>query len=347
MRCLTLAHGLRKRGAECVFICREHPGNLIYLIKKRGFRVKTLQHSPAWQARDLASPYAVWLGADWQADAGQSKAVAGDAVMDWLIVDHYALDQRWEQKMREHTSRLMVIDDLANRPHDCDLLLDQNLGRTTEDYIGLLGQATEALLGPQYALLGSDFAELRPRSLSRRAHNPQIKRLLITMGGVDERNATGQVLDILKTCSSLPKLHITVVMGLHAPWLSRVQALGAEMPQFTEVLVGVTDMAQLMADSDLAIGAAGVTAWERCCLGLPSFILALADNQLSGANALQNAGAAIAIEAAGQLLDYFGTSFTIRLGKKKLAKMSQSAAALTDGQGCDRVAELIIRTANA
>ncbi|WP_222115807.1 hypothetical protein [Chromobacterium vaccinii] len=58
------------------------------------------------------------------------------------------------------------------------------------------------------------------------------------------------------------------------------------------VLVGVSNMAELIADHDLAIGAAGGSAWERCCLGLPCLLFIQAENQRQGTEALQAAGAA-------------------------------------------------------
>lgn len=347
IRCLTLADALRDREAQCCFICREHPGNLIDLIHQRGYDVHALPYDENWKVQGERSAQAAWLGADWQIDVEQTKVDADDTSIDWLIVDHYALDRRWESSMRSHCRRLMVIDDLADRPHDCDLLLDQNLGRSQPDYASLLSPDTTTLLGPQYALLRPEFAALRAKSLARRATNPQLKHLLITMGGVDAGNATGQVLDTLKVFALPHDLRITVVLGPHAPWLADVEALAAKMPRPTQVLVGVSNMAELMADSDLAIGAAGGTAWERCCLGLPSFVLVLAENQLAGAIALQNEGAAISFGTCGQLAEYLGPSYSEQFAQKALKKMSNTASTLTDGKGCARVVDHMMERTHA
>ncbi len=271
MRCLTLADALRASGAECSFICREHPGNLLEQIRQRGYAVLGLPASSADPIpRDLEeaaeSNHSSWLGSDWATDAAQTRVGAGETAIDWLIVDHYAIDARWEQALRPICRKLMVIDDLADRPHDCDLLLDQNLGRDVSDYRKLVPDDCTVLVGPRYALLRPEFAALRDYSMRRRAI-PQLKHLLITMGGVDQADATGLALEALKDCQLPGGSHITVVMGPHAPWLERVQLLAAQMPLSTDVKVNVHNMAQLMADSDLAIGAAGSTSWERCCLG--------------------------------------------------------------------------------
>ena len=306
MRCLTFAEALRERGANCHFICREHPGNLVDLIRQRDFLVQTLPHDPNWHFGDDVPPHVAWLGADWQTDVKQTKVGAGGMAVDWLIVDHYGLDHCWESMMRSDCRRLMVIDDLADRPHDCDFLLNQNLGRSAQDYARLIKSDTIPLIGPEYALLRPEFAALRPQSLIRRAQNPQLKHLLVTMGGVDKDNVTGQVLDALKACTLPPDLHIVVVMGPNAPWLAQVQAQAAHLPWPTHVLAGVSNMAQIMTDSDLAIGAAGGTAWERCCLGLPSLVLVLAENQQVGALALQNSGAAVTLKSCLQITDILG-----------------------------------------
>lgn len=342
MRCLTLADALQAAGAQCHFICREHPGNLIEQIRQRGFPVSVLPAATkALITNDLAieaqSNYAAWLGADWGTDATQTKIGIGETAVDWLIVDHYALDARWEQALRPLCRKLMVIDDLANRPHDCDLLLDQNLGRGVGDYSQFVPEGCTVLAGPHYALLRPEFAALRDETLRRRA-TPQLKHLLITMGGVDQTDATGKVLEALQVCPVPAYLRITVVMGPHAPWLERVQLLAKLMPQPTEVKVNVNNMAQLMADSDLAIGAAGSTSWERCCLGLPSIIGVQAANQQLIANALELSGAAKAFsinEGVKPIRELIAKVFS---DNRSLQKMSASASAIADGNGVGRVA---------
>lgn len=346
MRCLTMAQALRERGAQCRFICREHPGNLIDLIRQRGFIVHALRCDQDWVVKEKTPSHAGWLGADWKADAEESKVSVGETAIDWLIVDHYALDKRWEHAMRAYCRHIMVIDDLADRTHDCDLLLDQNLGRKCEDYSGLFEGKVKTLIGPQYALLRPEFLALRAQSLARRQANPQLRHLLITMGGVDKENAVGKVLAALQACTFPADLRITVVMGLHAPWLAQVQAQATQMPWYTEVLVGVNNMAQLMAESDLAIGAAGGTAWERCSLGLPSLVLVLAQNQLPGAVALQEAGAAVAMQSQQQITNFFASQQSASEAKEVLNKLSQAAAAVTDGEGCQRAVKHMLEGAH-
>jgi len=352
MRCLTLADALRERGARCSFVCRLHQGHLMGLIAQRGHRALVLPElQEGAQPIHNGAAHAHWLGTDWATDAQHTKQVLsvhlGNQPLDLLVVDHYALDACWEEALRPQVMRIMVIDDLADRPHACDLLLDQNLGRSAQDYEGLLKGKFTTLVGPKYALLRPEFAVLRKQSLARRQSKPQLQRLLVTMGGVDKDNATGLVLSALQSCTLPADMRVTVVMGPHAPWLEQVQAQATQMPWFTEVLVGVDNMAQLMAESDLAIGAAGGTAWERCSLGVPSLVLVLAKNQLSGALALQKSGAAMAIETQQQITDFMGQIQTTESAKDVLDKLSKTAAVVADGEGCQRVVKQLLEGAHA
>lgn len=331
MRCLTLADGLRGHGIHCHFVSRAHPGNLIDVIRSRGYSVSVLPAAklPLNLRNSEGQPaHADWLGVNWETDVAQTKEAIKDLQPDWLVVDHYALGERWEKTLRPECRRLMSIDDLADRTHDCDVLLDQNLGRSAEDYKGLVPSDCALLIGPAYALLRPEFAALREYSLARR-EQPQIRRLLITMGGVDKDNATGAVLDALRKAVLPSDCNLTIVMGPHAPWLKEVRNQAEQMPWKTEVLVNVQDMARLMAESDLAIGAAGSTSWERCAMGLPSAIVVLADNQIDIAKKLESAGAAIAIT-----LDCLGKKIDLLFKSTKvLPEMSRLAAQITEGTG--------------
>lgn len=336
MRCLTLANALKLQGCECQFISREHPGNLIAHILHQGFKVHTLPLATT-NVSSNSEPrlsHELWLGATQQQDATECSALLRDLQIDWLIVDHYALDARWEIAIKEHYSRLMVIDDLADRNHECDLLLDQTFGRDISDYAPWTPSNCTLLCGSSYSLLRPEFSALREFSLQRRK-KAQLQHLLITMGGVDKDNATGQILLALQSSELPADCRISVVMGATAPWLAEVCQLADQLRWPTEVKVGISDMAQLMAESDLAIGAAGATTWERCCLGLPSIMLILADNQRGIAQALSNAGAADLINMS--TLDYNAIITNKHTSSSFLAEMSSSASAITDGLGTFRV----------
>ena len=349
MRCLTLADLLRSQGADCLFICRAHPGHLGDLISARGHRIHLLeppQPTEDTQGQPTGTAHAAWLGTSLARDAAESRSAlimdfAEEGPCDWLVVDHYALDQNWETALRPLCRYLMVIDDLADRPHDCDLLLDPGLGRKVEDYAEFVPRGNMTLVGPQYALLRPEFAAQRATSIERR-DQPQLRRLLITMGGVDRDDATGTVLDALANSDLPADLEITVVMGPKAPWLERIRTRAAIMPRPTRVLAGVTDMARLMTESDLAIGAAGSTAWERCCLGLPTIQIVLAENQSAIGRALELASAALSVD-----LGLVSQTLPALLGNNAEIEglMMQSAFAfdITDGLGAERIASYMRR----
>jgi UDP-2,4-diacetamido-2,4,6-trideoxy-beta-L-altropyranose hydrolase len=337
MRCLTLADALRERGAQCLFISRAHQGNLLAQIRQRGFEVVELQTTASFQP-EAQPAHAAWLGSHWQDDAQQTlQALTGQA-LDWLVVDHYALDVRWEQALRAHVSKLLIIDDLADRTHDCDVLLDQNLGRKAEDYATRVPAACKLLIGPAYALLRPEFALVREQSLARR-QQLSLRHLLISLGGVDRDSITLKVLDALQQSSLPPNCRITVVMGEQAPGLHSVQQQATKMQWATEVQVNVRDMAALMANSDLAIGAAGTTAWERCCLGLPSIALVLADNQRTVAAALAAAGCAKVLPVRPQWPDDLLDALAHIKMPSYIQAMQQICTTVTDGLGAQRAAE--------
>lgn len=346
MRCLTLAHALKQKGAECQFICRNHEGNLIQFVQEKGFQVYVLPHHSDLPADEIKSSqsssqlaHTEWLGVSQQQDATECIDILREIKPDWLVVDHYAIDAVWESEVQLYRNKLMVIDDLADRHHQCDILLDQTLGRNTADYKDWVSDQCILLCGSQYALLRPDFVSLRLYSLNRRTYNNNnLKHLLITLGGVDKDNITSVVLRSLYSCKLPDDCKITVVMGARAPWLADVQLQASLLPWKTDVRVNIADMAQLMANSDLAIGAAGATSWERCCLGLPTVMLILAENQSLVAKQLEAAG------AVKLLLDLKSIKQNISkminnliLSPEKYSAMSAAASRITDGTGISKV----------
>jgi UDP-2,4-diacetamido-2,4,6-trideoxy-beta-L-altropyranose hydrolase len=342
MRCLTLADAMEGVDFECRFVCRDHPGSLIGLIKQRGFAVHVLPPNAGPTTDDGDPKHALWLGCDWLTDALQTRAVLDCMEVDWLIIDHYALDARWEEFIRPVARSIMVIDDLADRRHDCDVLLDQSFGREAETYQAVVSEPCRILVGSRYALLRPQFAEHRASSLMRRK-TATPRTIMISLGGVDKDNLTHQVLCTLERCSLPERTEIYVVMGPHAPWKEMVRDKSVEMPWVTRIMMNVENMAGLMAQSDMAIGAAGSTSWERCALGLPTIMMIAAENQKEVGQRLASAGAAVLVEP--------GSDFGLRLNQAvdalssdltSLVAMSESAAAICDGEGGERVARVLI-----
>ena len=344
MRCLTLADALKRKGAKCCFICREHPGNLIATIKKQSHEVYSLPLDEPYQndkkdSLDNKLDHANWLGTTQEVDADLSIPILRLLKPDWMIIDHYAIDRHWEKKLRPYSNHIMVIDDLADRYHDCDLLLDQTLGRCSDDYLPLVPKACKILIGSNFSMLRPEFYEWRLKSLERRKGN-EFKSLLINLGGVDKDNAVTQILKALSKCTLSDDLTITVVMGTTSPYIEQVYEQARRIPWLTKVNIGVNNMAELMAESDLSIGAAGSTSWERCCLGLPSIVICLAENQKKVIENLEQSGAAI-LCSLEEAVNTYQISLKLKLAEQSLGVLSGNSANIVDGLGCDRVAEFI------
>ncbi len=334
MRTLTLADALLQEGSYTRFISRNIPEYMHEKLINKGHAITVLKNNEQNEIQSELK-HAHWLGVNQEVDAKQTLQAINDKSWDWMVTDHYAIDYHWHGIIKPYTNKIMVIDDLADRQHECILLMDQTLGRKAEEYRALVPETCDILTGAHYALLRPEFSAMREQSLKRREH-PKLEHFLITMGGMDHINATGTVLEILRNCPLPKTASITVIMGAQAPSLNRVIDQARNMPWPTEVKVNVENMAELMNASDLIIGAAGSSTWERCCLGVPGITVVIADNQENIANALQQANASL---HAGNPR---ATSFRDRLTENisqlldnpaMLKSISDAAAGVTAGTG--------------
>jgi UDP-2,4-diacetamido-2,4,6-trideoxy-beta-L-altropyranose hydrolase len=342
LRCRALACALRDKGASVHFVTRAHSGHLGDLLALDGFTVSMLQARGDTPDTD---DYASWLGATLEQDAEQTiDALAGERC-DWAIVDHYALDRTWESRLRRCVRNMMVVDDLADRTHDCDVLLDPNFAeRGREHHRARVPADCRLLLGPRYALLRPEFAEYGASS-PRRAG--PLERVLLFMGGADKGNVTGMALSVLSD-RRFAHLEVDVVVGASSPHRDSVRAQAAKRPR-TRLHAALPHLAQLMAHADLAIGAGGGTTWERMYMGLPSIVISIAENQRPGCHALSRAG----------LVRYLGDAATVdapivvaalddALGRPdEFRAMGAEGQGHVDGKGAARVAEALMPAADA
>lgn len=343
MRCLTLANELRQRGAEVLFICREHPGNLIEMIERKGYQVARLPYvqSEYIPQNDDVS-HASWLGVSWQQDAEETMALWGAGQPQWLLVDHYALDHRWEVQLRPYVGKIMVIDDLADRPHDCELLLDQNLyGNMEVRYDRLLPESCQQLLGPAYALLRPEFASARQ---NLRARDGRVRRVLVFFGGVDPSNETQKVLEAVAGLAER-QFEVDVVVGTANPNKESIRKYCEAHADF-DYHCQVDNMAELMVAADLAIGAGGTTTWERCAVGLPAVVTSVADNQHEIAASACQAGL---IRFLGGFSDLTAEKYLKHIANiledsHLIRFMAEKAMQLVDGNGAGRTANEIVRS---
>ena len=341
MRCLTLAEFLRSKGHQCEFICKDLIGNLSWRICKAGFSCHLITENDKQLCNKNKlneGDYFDWSDACIALDTRQTVEIVKNDKVDWLIVDNYFLDYRWETQLTDYVDKIMVIDDLANRPHCCDILLDQTLDRNTSAYTGLVSNHVKILCGSNYILLRPEFFEFRDISLKRR-RKPVFKKLLVSLGGMDENNITSSVLKVLAKVLMPPNLRITVLLEETAPWLASVKEMSSLLPWDTQVLSSVDNVAELMMESDLAIGAAGTSSWERCSLGLPTILLILADNQQEIASKLMHYGAVFGVDCVDNLEDEI-TKILSRINGEPhlLTDMSKAASNVIITNGLDSLA---------
>jgi UDP-2,4-diacetamido-2,4,6-trideoxy-beta-L-altropyranose hydrolase len=324
MRCLTLARALTERGAECAFVESRAAAAVLGRFGWPPQAVVAMAN-----ADDLAGLVR------WGAQFAHSFAP------DVVVVDHYGAGAGEEATLRGPGRRLAVIDDLADRAHDCDLLIDPGFGRRREDYAALAPEPCVTLIGPDYALVRPEFADARPRALSRRARHDQARRALVALGLTDVGGATRRVVEAL--LPHLQEVRLDVVLGTDAPSLDWISALAGHDRRI-HLHINTNEMANLVAEADLAIGAGGSSVWERACLGLPAVTLILADNQADMAHRLAEAGAALALDVRAEGFETALTAAWNQLVDQPQLRWSLTdrASALCDGRGAERAAIAVL-----
>lgn len=282
MRCAALGMRLQARGGAIHFVCAALPAGLREWLISRDLKVHMLD--------DLTA-------SDVPADLKSSVSLARSiGPIDLLVVDHYGLGRDWEQGMRSCANRILVIDDLANRDHDCDLLLDQNLRDAAElRYVALLPPGAKQFIGPRFALLRNEFDS----PLLGRERDGRVHKLLVFFGGTDPGNQSLKVINALCMLGDLAPT-TTLVLGPAHPDRELVHARAAGLGRLT-VLDASDHMSALMSQADLAIGTCGVAAWERCAVGLPSLVVVTAENQREDAEALHRLGAVLNLGDAANI----------------------------------------------
>lgn len=332
MRCLTLGDALRQTGAQIRFVSRDLPAHLREMLETKGMDFVALPNEITGEMDgDLA--HSRWLGASQTQDAHATIQALSDKQWDWIVVDHYALDARWENAVRGCTKKILVIDDIADRQHDCDVLLDQNYYADMQTrYVGKVPEHCRLLLGPRYALLREEFGKLRAQVKPRAG---KVKRILVFFGGVDADNYTGLAIKALSGLD-IKGVGVDVVIGAQHPRRTEIEQ--ACTAQGYACHVQTPRMAELMAEADLAIGAGGSTSWERCCLGLPALSICTAENQRKLIADAAEAGLLYAPFGKGDLADLIKHHAKCLLENTSLLKLvSSTAMNVVDGLGTLRV----------
>ena len=332
MRCLTLADEMRRSGADICFVSRALPLHLQQMLSEHGAQYVALPENELTQETDEL-PHAAWLTTSQAKDAEQTMAALGAGTWDWLVVDHYALDHRFEKPLRALCQHVMVIDDLADRVHDCDVLLDQNFYQDQAlRYLDKVPAHCRLLLGPSFALLRPEFKAMRDKVQVRTG---KVNNILVFFGGVDADNLTGQVIDLIISLNL--GVQVNVVIGQLHPQKEKLQELCDQHDYICHVQT--SQMASLMAKADLAIGAGGSSVWERCSMGLPSVCMITAENQRQQLQDLQSAELVNASTSQENAITFLSSYLKdLSTSFKSRQVQSQRMMALVDGRGTGKVA---------
>lgn len=317
MRCLTLAGTLASRGAKVLFICLTQAGHLHDTIEDAGFAIASLAS---------AEPN----GIPWEQDAEESLDALRRSAFepDLMVVDQYSLDARWERAIRSGAERILVIDDLANRMHDCDLLLDPNLHDSPESrYSALVSKSTRLFIGPQYALLRPEFDRVLPRT-----RDNGVGKMFVFFGGSDPSNEAGKIVRALRVLGKHAPRTV-LVLGPINPHVQEIHGATIGLPEI-EMFGSTNEIARLMAESDLALGTCGGAAWERCIVGLPALVVVNAENQREDARILDSLGAVRNLGEANQTSaeGWASAISALQSDPGALTKMSQAARAVMRGR---------------
>ncbi len=280
-RCLTLAHALKLAGVDqCIFILKSHEGDFEHYIKECGYLVEhiPLEFSPDYTSSD----YREWVGGSALNDALSTLNCLENhnyEYRDLLVIDHYGLDITFEEMLKKSIRNICVIDDLVNRKHDCNFLIDQTCGRQVGEYQHLLPNKAVVLAGENYSLIRAEFLGLRYAAMLKREDFTTIKNVFINFGSTDPTNMTTHIINLLSKSSQLSRYSLTIALGRNSPNVDAVRACLTNYSGQVNLVFDAKNMAELIYEADVAIGAAGATTWERCALGLPSIIIKTAENQ--------------------------------------------------------------------
>lgn len=343
MRCLSLAEALRERGAQCDFVCRDLDGAILEKIGLAGFSLAVLPSPAGLFAIDQGAPaHAEWLKVPINQDLAETKAVTTGVSYDWLVVDHYALDSSWLTPMRDCVAKIAVIDELADRDLDCDLLICQSL---PEELIGnkfdrYLPKNAKRLIGPDYVLMRKEFTQWRETSLNRRNMNDRPHRVFVTNGYMDSAGLTVLVLDALE---GFPDLTIDIAIGSGSPSIKALQDIADQMTNVV-LHIDATNMAELMAKADFAVAGGGSNTFERAALGLPALTVCVAENQRELLEFSEQKGA---VKQIGMMEDMSSDQIVTAIksfisAPTACQAMSIAAAELCDGGGAQRVSTAML-----
>jgi UDP-2,4-diacetamido-2,4,6-trideoxy-beta-L-altropyranose hydrolase len=343
IRCLNLAVALQELGHEVIFICRNLEGNMNSFLKAKGFKVFVLKKPINNDDDNDRTRTENWLEVPQKNDAIETYNHISEFKPDWMIIDHYAIDDEWIDHIRNNITNIAVIDDLFNRKISANLYINSGgqLLPLESEMINII-DCKYKLLGPKYTLLNESFRKARKFALFERKKRTKVENILVYMGGYDQSNSNLVALkSILK--SKYSKANINIVSGFN----KKQNKILKEFINFREnikIHFQTKKMHRLISKADIAITSCGMITWEKACLGLPSLAITTAENQLQNAKFMNEIGAHKFIGNAKNISEDKILFELNSLGRKDLEKMSNLAADIIDGEGVRRIINHLINS---
>jgi len=349
MRCLALATEAATRGQHVRLFSRSMNDNLRRRIESVGMELHYLTDKGSEPDHRYAHSH--WLATSEDADAAETTArldelAAAHGEPALVAVDHYALGAPWHERLR-NVAPVLAIDELSDRQLAPDWLVDQTQGKPPETYSGLVPAYTRCLIGGHYALLREEFSlQLKNTGRQRPGVNTPL-RILVTMGGVDQGNASLKVISALRLAAKTMPIAATIVAGVANPNLTSLREEVGQQARTRDLSIDLVfdthEMAALMANHHLAVGAAGTSSWERCAMGLPTINLILAENQQEICGWLAATGASVNLGWAKSLHPETLAATILQLAQdpEKYTRMVNAAYSVCDGRGCARVLDIV------
>ena len=323
MRCLTLAQELKNNFDKIIFLTQKNSSDFIETIMKNEFEV-------------------IFISTNNDSDIIKNIVTTNSVNKNFLLIDHYNVDSNFESSLKNTFEKIFVIDDLANRKHDCDLLIDQNYYRDlNQRYEKLIQNGTIALLGPKYAIIRPEFRTINKKVIKK---NSQIKKILVSFGGSDPTNECKKVLDALCSIEN-SKFEIVVVAGIYNHKFEQLKKLYEKYSNI-KIYSHVNDLSRLMLNSDLFIGAGGTTTWERLYMGLPSIVTIISNDQKKSIEFLSDMGHVINLGLAKNVTTETYVQAIQKSNPDLIYSISLNNQKLVDGNGCSRIKKQIIELIN-
>jgi len=319
MRCLTLAQELKNNFDKIIFLTRKDSGDFTETIMKNEFEV-------------------IFIPTNNDSDIIKNIVTTNSENKNFLLIDHYDVDSNFESSLKNIFEKIFVIDDLANRKHDCDLLIDQNYYRDLNHrYKKLIQNDTITLLGSKYAIIRPEFRNINKKTIKK---NSQIKKILVSFGGSDPTNECKKALDALCSIEN-NQFEIVAIVGIYNNKFERLKKLYEKYSNI-KIYRHVNDLSQLMLNSDLFIGAGGTTTWERFYMGLPSIVTIISDDQKESIEFLSDMGHVINLGLAKNVTMKTYIQTLQKLNSDLIYNMSLNNQKLVDGNGSNRIKRQII-----